>query len=71
MIELRLVGWKKGLQTISLIHAVREYAGTPMSGAKSIVEDLLRGQVMTLQFSDRTKMETFRDLAEKLGVICE
>jgi hypothetical protein len=71
MIELRLVGWSKGLQTVSLIRAICEYAGAPLPTAKLLVEDLLAGHPVTVSLPDKTALERFRHVASSLGGICE
>src|SRR5262249_20796029 len=70
MIQLKLVGWNKGLQTVSLIRAVCECANIPLPSAKALVENLLAGNSVTIEFLDRATMERFREVATSLGVTC-
>ena len=37
LVTLELSGWRKGLQTVSLIDAIREHGGTSSDNAKRIV----------------------------------
>jgi hypothetical protein len=71
MIELELIGWNKGLRTVSLITAICEYAGLALPEAKVLVEELLDGRTITIGFSGQSKMEAFRRIALQLGAKCK
>lgn len=70
MTTLEMTSWKVGLQTVSLIKAVRQYSTGSLSRAKADVERLLTGETVSLQFDSESKKEQFRKEAEMLGVIC-
>ncbi len=71
MTALRLVGWEKGAQTVSLMAAVREYGDVSLAQAKNMVEALLDGKIVVIEFADLVKMETFRRVAIEAGAKCE
>ena len=71
MITLKLIGWQRGLQTVSLISAICEHSGISLPQAKAKVEDLLAGQVVTIEFSEMEKMKAFRQEATGMGAKCE
>lgn len=68
---LRLIGWEKGLQTVSLIRAIRECGDLSLSESKQMVESLLDGQTVAIEFVDLERMSDFRRIASGLGAICE
>jgi hypothetical protein len=71
MTEVRLVGWRPGLQSESLIQAIYHHAGIPLREAKSLVEDLLAGRSIAVSFSDAAQADAFRALAGTLCARCE
>jgi hypothetical protein len=71
MTTIRLTGWTKGLRTVSLVQAVKEYATGSLKDAKSAVDDLLEGRSVTLVIPDDARREEFRRLATELGAIVE
>ena len=71
MITLTLVGWEKGLQTVSLINAIREHGDASLPQAKAMVESLLAGQIVAVEFTDVAKKEAFRRAAIGFGAKCE
>ena len=71
MTEVRLVGWNKGLQTVSLIKAICDHAGVSLSEAKFLVEELLDGRSVAVSFANAAKMNEFREVARRLGARCE
>lgn len=72
MSSLLLKGWRPGLQTVSLIRAVREFSTVDtLAEAKDVVEALLSGRQVTLRFATNAARERFRHLACELGVEIE
>jgi hypothetical protein len=69
MTTLTMTSWKKGLQTVSLIEAVKEYSTGSLVRAKAEVERLLAGEAVTLRFSSESVKEEFRKKAERCGAI--
>ena len=68
---LRLIGWEKGIQTVSLIRAIREYGDLSLSESKQMVESLLDGRIVAIEFVDLARMNAFRHIASGLGATCE
>jgi ribosomal protein L7/L12 len=71
MTEVRLVGWRKGLQVVSLIKAMYNYAGVRLPEAKALVEELLSGRSIAVSFTDAAQADAFRALASTLGAQVE
>jgi hypothetical protein len=71
MTEVRLVGWRKGLRTVSLIQAMYHHAGIRLPEAKALVEDLLAGRPVAVSFTNAAHADAFRALASRLGAQCE
>jgi hypothetical protein len=71
MTEIKIVGRRKGLLTVSLIQAIHEHAGTRLPEAKSLVEELLAGRSIAVSFADAAQADTFRALPCRLGAQCE
>jgi len=70
MTKLELIGWKQGIQTVSVIEAVQNYSTTSLVLAKHLVEQVLGGHTVELTFENETKMKEFKRIVEALGVIC-
>jgi hypothetical protein len=69
MNTIRITGWKPGLQTISMIVALRGYANLGLTEAKSIVDRVLAGEVVEVQAYDaRCAQKLLADLM-RLGAI--
>jgi hypothetical protein len=68
---VKLIGWTRGMQTVSLIKAICEYSGASLSDAKAKVESLLDDQPVTIEFPDAGRKEAFRNVATGLGARCE
>ena len=69
MTTLRLVGWNKGIRSVSLVVAIKEHSTGSLSEAKRLVERLMAGDEVTLAFSDESTRHTFSVLAEELGAV--
>jgi hypothetical protein len=69
MTTLRLIGWKPGLRTVSLIEAVRDCSTGSLASAKEAVEHLLAGGEITLAFADESVRDEFLLRAEACGAI--
>jgi hypothetical protein len=55
VIILKPGGWERGLQSLSVMNAIREHSDASLSRAKAIVESLLAGQVVTIEFRDEAR----------------
>ena len=69
MTTLIMTSWKPGLQTVSLIEAVKQYSTGSLIRAKFEVERLLAGEAVILQFTSESLKDEFRQKAEGLGAI--
>jgi len=69
MTKLTMTSWKKGLQTVSLIEAVKQYSTGSLIRAKAEVERLLAGESVSLEFSSESARDEFREKAEACGAI--
>jgi ribosomal protein L7/L12 len=64
---LRIVGWTKGLQTVSLIKAVRAATGVGLKDAMALVDGLMTGGEIEIQFRNKDDMIKFFEDASSLG----
>jgi len=71
MTTLTTRSWEKGLQTVSLIEAVKQHSTGSLAQAKVEVERLLVGEAVTLTFPSETAESEFKMKAETFGVICD
>lgn len=69
MTTLRLVGWKKGLRTVSLVEAVMRYSTGSLVASKQLIDELLDGREVVLSFPDEIGRDEFARLAEELGAV--
>ena len=70
MTTLQIAGWKKGMNTVALMKAVQHHSTGSLATAKTLVEDLLAGKEVVLEFADEDARESFRREAAQLGAIC-
>ena len=69
MTALQLIGWRPGIKSVSLIRAMKEHATGSLTESKRLLEDLLDGKTVTLEFRTEEEKEKFRLLAEELGAV--
>ena len=68
MNKVRLKGWKSGLNKVDLNRLLREHANVSLQRAKTLVDGLLGGEEIVVEFSSRATAEVFREVALDLGV---
>jgi len=71
MITLDVTGWRKGLDVVALIKAVQLHSTGSLAKSKILVEDILAGKVITLEFQNEEAREKFRKEANALGAVCQ
>jgi hypothetical protein len=59
MLIVRVTGWEKGLQKISLTKLLQEGAGKNLPEAKSMVDALLEGKSFEVRFENDELARTF------------
>lgn len=69
MISLELIGWNKGIKTVSLIEITSFYSTHSLIKAKNIVDQLLEGKSVTLYFEDEISRNEYHKKAENLGAV--
>lgn len=69
MTSLRLIGWKAGLQSVSLVQAMKEHSTGSLIEAKKLLDELLDGREITLAFETEGQRSKFHRLAEEFGAI--
>ncbi|GLR11373.1 hypothetical protein GCM10007907_01630 [Chitinimonas prasina] len=69
MTELTMLSWKHGLQTVSLIKAVKQYSTGSLVKAKGEIERLLAGEAVVLSFASEALRNEFQAKAESYGVV--
>jgi hypothetical protein len=69
MTHLVMMSWRKGLQTVSLIEAVKQYSTGSLARAKADVDRFLTGEPTTLEFPTEAARDEFKLKAEQYGVV--
>ena len=69
MTTLQLVGWKPGLQTVSLVQLVKNESTGSLIAAKRLVDELFEGRTVEVRFKTVEQAKAFRERAEALGAI--
>lgn len=68
---MRLVGWRRGLRSLSLIELVRGATGSSLTEAKGVLDRLLDGQGHSFVFESARAASEFISAAEELGALTE
>lgn len=71
MCEVRLTGWRVGTRKVSLTLLIRDWTDLGLSQAKSEVDRLLAGDIVSLSLPDRATATAFCREAAALGAICQ
>lgn len=71
MTILTMKSWRKDIQVVSLVKAVKDFSTGSLIQSKAAVERLLTGKPVTLTFSSEMAKDEFKRTAETLGVIFE
>jgi ribosomal protein L7/L12 len=71
MVQVEVVGWRKGFLSISFIKLVREAGARKLSlaEAKALVDEMINGRKFALQFESEDEAHRFVLAAEELGAI--
>lgn len=69
--RVKIVGWRAGLQKISLNRLLREYSSTfSLASAKQAVDDILDNKIVEFDLSDQRARE-FAEKATEIGATVE
>ncbi|QIF01909.1 hypothetical protein [Roseimicrobium sp. ORNL1] len=71
MNTLKIVRLKPKTKVVSLMAAVGRYSGVGLGDAKALIENVIGGEPVTLQFESEIKRTEFRALAESLGAVLD
>ena len=63
--------WTPGLRKVSLVHLLQENAGLSLTAAKKKVDDLLLGEIITIEVESESQALRLRSEIRSLGGICE
>jgi ribosomal protein L7/L12 len=67
MNKIQITGLRYGAKVVSLVSEVKRLAGVSLTEAKSIVERVIDGEAVVLEFKDEETLREFRVAAENLG----
>ena len=70
MAIIRLTGWRKGLEKVSLSYLQMNTLGVGLKEAKENVDALLRDEPVLLQVENAEVALAFHTQATRIGVIC-
>ena len=68
VIRVTMQGWEHGFLGVSLVRLLRDQAGYRLFTAKDMLNRLMAGDVVEVEFDLESKAEEFRRLARGLGV---
>ncbi|MCA1592271.1 MAG: ribosomal protein L7/L12 [Acidobacteria bacterium] len=71
MPKLNIIGWRVGLQKISMNHILRERLQLGLKDAKGYVDDVLAGKLVSFALEDSATAETLAKALEDVGAIVE
>lgn len=69
MTELHIVGWREGLQKISMTRLLKEQAGLRLSEAKSCTDRVLENELVIIQILDADNARKLAEQLEHMGAI--
>jgi len=71
MPRINIVGWRKGIHTISIVKLLRDQFSIGLKEAKGYVDDVLVGKVIPFTMESATEPESLRLALDELGAIVE
>jgi ribosomal protein L7/L12 len=71
MPKLHIVGWRDGLQKISMNHVLREHLSLGLKDAKGSVDDVLVGKLVSFTLEDSATAESLAQALGDVGAIVE
>lgn len=71
MKTIQLVGYRPGLNTVSLIRALHDYGRLTLADSTKIVEELISGTKPCVRLRSQCAVEQFSKIASELGVNIE
>lgn len=71
MIEVRLKGYRAGLNVIAYVKVVRRFTGLGLARAKDAVDRSILGEGVAFEFSDLATAEQFASDAAAVGGVVE
>ncbi|WP_075090792.1 hypothetical protein [Verrucomicrobium spinosum] len=67
MNKIQITGVRYGAKVVSLVSEVKRLAGVSLTEAKSIVERVIDGEAVVVEFKNEETLREFRVAAENLG----
>ena len=71
MPKLNIVGWRKGLLKISMVHILQERLSLSLTDAKSAVDAVAAGKTVSFTLDNLHDATALRDELECIGAIVE
>jgi hypothetical protein len=70
MPKVRITGSREGLNKVQLNHLLRQHAGYGLKEAKRAVDQLLAGELVTIDTPDPESASAFCLSADAIGAVC-
>lgn len=71
MTKIKIVGWREGMQKISLTKLLQEELGLPLASAKDVVDRVLDGSEEIVSLPVRADAEAIAAAMRRHGAIAE
>jgi ribosomal protein L7/L12 len=71
MLKLNIVGWREGLQKISMNHVLQEHLSLGLKDAKDCVDNVLAGKDVSFTLENSTRANLLVKALEDVGAIVE
>ena len=66
---LKVIGYRWGLEKVSMTKTYRDQVGLNLKQAKSLTDDLLEGKAIVLNIEDEEEAEALKEKLCKIGAI--
>ena len=70
MTNVKITGWREGLNKVQLNHLLRQHGGYGLGEAKRAVDALLNGETVTFESADPASASAFCRSACAIGAEC-
>lgn len=67
--RIDIIGWKPGLKKVAMTHLLRTHAGLSLNEAKCITDNVLEGQVVSLERVDSSTVHHLARALEAIGAV--
>lgn len=71
MPKLNIIGFKYGLQKITMTKIIREKRSLGLSEAKRCTDDVIEGKIVSFEFEDLASARELANALENIGAVVE